>query len=198
MAQRGIRAWALLLGALLWSFAGVSWAAEAHHSAFNLWDELFRWANFIVLGVILYKVLSKRLPQALHERRQKIQQAIEDAKTSRAEADRLLQENQRRTADLQQELTQLQQQAAREREEMTHRMEAEAQQLAARIVAQARVEVEQATERARLSLREEAAALTVQVAEEILRRELRDEDHQALVRRYIVRMGESNRLGELN
>jgi F-type H+-transporting ATPase subunit b len=71
-------------------------------------------------------------------------------------------------------------------------MEAEAQQLAVRIVAQARLEVERATERARLSLREEAATLTVQIAEDILRRELRDEDQQAIIRRYIARIGELN------
>jgi F0F1-type ATP synthase membrane subunit b/b' len=75
---------------------------------------------------------------------------------------------------------------------MMQRMEVEAQQLAARIVAQARTEVERATERARLSLREEAATLTVQIAEEILQRELRDADQQAIVRRYIARIGELN------
>jgi len=192
MAPRGIGVWMVLQGALLGGLVGLGWAAEAHHAEFNLWDELFRWINFIVLAVILYKVLSKQLPQLLRDRRHKIQQAMEDAKASRAAAEELLRQNQQKTANLQHELTQLQQQAARERDEMTQRLEAEAQQLAARIVAQARAEIERATERARLSLREEAATLTVQVAEEILRRELRDEDHQALVRKYIARIGELN------
>jgi F-type H+-transporting ATPase subunit b len=104
----------------------------------------------------------------------------------------LLQDNQRKTAHLQEELARLQHQAVQEREDLARRMEAEAQQLAARIVAQARTEVERATERARTSLREEAATLTVQIAEDILRRELRDEDQQAIVRRYIARIGELN------
>ena len=192
MERTGFRRWVALLGALLWGIAGISWAAEAHHAEFHLWDEIFRWANFIVLAVILYLVLSKRLPQVLRDRRQQLQQAIEDAKASRVEAEQLLQDQQRLTANLQQELTQLQQQATREREEMSQRMEADAHQLAARIVAQARAEVERATERARLSLREEAAVLTVQVAEEILRREVREAEHQALVRKYIARIGELN------
>jgi F0F1-type ATP synthase membrane subunit b/b' len=54
------------------------------------------------------------------------------------------------------------------------------------------LEVERATEQARLSLRQEAAMLTVQIAEDILRGELRDEDQQAIVRRYIARIGELN------
>lgn len=184
--------WMLLVGALFWSLGAISWAAEAHHPEFNWKDELFRWINFVVLAVILYRVLSKQIPRVLQERRQKIQQAIEDAQAGRAEAARLLEANQRRTAGLQQELAQLQQQASREREELAQRMEAEAQQLAARIVAQARIEIERATERARLSLREEAATLTVQIAEEILRQEVHDAEHQALVRRYITRIGELN------
>ncbi len=192
MERKAMGAWVAVLGLLLWSVAGMCWAAEAHHSEFSWKDEIFRWVNFIVLAVILYKVLSKHVPQALHDRRQKIQQAIEDAKAGRAEAEQILQANQQRAANLQQELARMQEEAARERQDMTQRMEAEAQQLAARIVAQARTEIERATERARLSLREEAAALTVQVAEEILRREVRDEDHQALVRRYIARLGERN------
>jgi F-type H+-transporting ATPase subunit b len=178
---------------LVWSMASIAWAAEGgHHSEFNLVEELFRWINFIILAAVLYVVLAKILPRALQDHRQRIHDAIEEAKASRAEAQRLLQENQRKTANLQQELSQLQQQATQEREDMARRLEAEAQQLAARIVAQARLEVERATERARQSLREEAAALTVQIAEEILQREVRDADNQAIVRRYIARIGELN------
>jgi F-type H+-transporting ATPase subunit b len=185
--------WGALLGVLVWSSAAiVSAAGGEHHAEFNLMDELFRWSNFIILAVVLYVVLAKILPRVLQDQRQKIQQAIEEAKAGRAEAQHLLQENQRKTANLQQELSQLQQQAIQEREDMARRLETEAQQLAARIVAQARLEVERATERARQSLREEAAMLTVQIAEEILRRELHDEDQQAIVRRYIARIGELN------
>jgi F-type H+-transporting ATPase subunit b len=193
MRPGGMHRWAVLLGLLVWGSAAMaSAAAGGHHAEFNLMDELFRWINFIILAVVLYVVLAKILPRVLQDYRQKIQQAIEEAKAGRAEAQRLLQENQRKTANLQQELSQLQQQATREREDMARRMEVEAQQLAARIVAQARSEVERATERARQSLREDAAVLTVQIAEDILRRELRDEDQQAIVRRYIARIGELN------
>jgi F-type H+-transporting ATPase subunit b len=185
--------WAVLLGVLVWSTTAIVWAAGGeHHAEFTLTEEIFRWVNFIILAVVLYIVLSKVLPRALQDHRQQIQHAIEEAKAGRAEAQRLLQENQHKTANLQQELSQLQQQATQEREDLARRMEAEVQQLAARVVAQARVEVERATERARLSLREEAALLTVQIAEDILRRELRDEDQQAIVRRYIARIGELN------
>ena len=185
--------WTTLLGVLLWSTTAIAWAAAGeHHAEFTLTEELFRWINFIILAVVLYVVLSKVLPRTLQDHRQKIQQAIDEAKAGRTEAQRLLQENERKTANLQQELSQLQQQATQEREDMARRTEAEAQQLAARVVAQARTEVERATERARLSLRQEAAMLTVQIAEDILRRELRDEDQQAIVRRYIARIGELN------
>jgi F-type H+-transporting ATPase subunit b len=189
------RSWAMLLGMLVWSSATVALAAGGGHHAepeFNLMEEIFRWVNFIILAVVLYVVLSKVLPRVLQDYRQKIQQAIEQAQAGRDEAQRLLQENQRRTANLREELTRLQQQAAQEREEMARRLEAEGQQLATRIIAQARLEVERATERAQLSLRQEAAMLTVQIAEDILRRELDDEDQQAIVRRYIARIGELN------
>lgn len=193
MRAGSVRWWAVLLSLLVWSTAALVWAAGGeHHAEFSLTEELFRWINFIILAVVLYVVLAKILPRVLGDQRQNIQRAIEEAKAGRAEAQRLLQENQRKTANLQQELSQLQQQATQEREDLARRMEAEAQQLATRIVAQARLEVERATERARLSLREEAAKLTVQIAEEILRHELRDEDQQAIVRRYIARIGELN------
>jgi F-type H+-transporting ATPase subunit b len=185
--------WAMLLGVQAWSAAAIAWAAAGgHHAEFNLMDELFRWTNFIILAVVLYVVLAKVLPRVLQDHRQKIQQAIDEAQAGRVEAQRLLQENQHKTANLQQELAQLQQQATQEREDMARRLEMEAQQLAVRIVAQARLEVERATDRAKQSLREEVAVLTVQIAEEILRHELRDEDQQAIMRRYITRIGELN------
>ena len=193
MRSGSVQRWAMLLGLLVWSTATIVYAAGGeHHAEFTPTEEFFRWINFIILVVVLYVVLSKVLPRALQDHRQHIQHAIEEAKAGRIEGQRLLEENERKTANLQQELSQLQQQAVQEREELARRMEAEAQQLAARIVAQARLEVERATERARLSLRQEAAMLTVQVAEDILRRELRDEDQQAIVRRYIARIGELN------
>jgi F-type H+-transporting ATPase subunit b len=192
MRQERVHPSAVLLGLLVSSVVGTCWAAGGHHAEFNLTDEIFRWVNFIILAVVMYVILSKILPRVLADRRQKIEQAIEEAKASRAEAQRLLQENQSKTANLQVELEQLRLQATQERTAMMQRMEVEAQQLAARIVAQARTEVERATERARLSLREEAATLTVQIAEEILQRELRDADQQAIVRRYIARIGELN------
>jgi F-type H+-transporting ATPase subunit b len=187
------RGWRLWLGILVWSSTAVASAAGAgHHAEFNLLEEIFRWVNFIILAIVLYVVLAKVLPRVLQDHRQKLQQAIEEARAGRDEAQRLLQENQRKTANLQEELSQLQEQATQEREVMARRLEAEAQQAAVRIVAQARLEVERATERAQLSLRQEAALLTVQIAEDILRRELRDEDQQAIVRRYIARIGELN------
>ena len=186
-------AWVGLLGLLLWGAVDVCWAAGAgHHSEFNLIDELFRWINFIVLAVVLYVVLAKILPGVLRGHRDKIQQAIVEAKASRETAERLLRENQAKTANLQEELNRLQAHAAQEREELARRMELEAEQQASRIVTQARIEVERATERARQSLREEAAALTVQIAEEMLQREVREADNQAIVRRYIARIGELN------
>jgi F-type H+-transporting ATPase subunit b len=193
MRRWSLSGWAVLLGLLVWGGVEIGWAAGAgHHSEFNLTEELFRWINFIILAVVLYVILSKILPRVLQDHRQHIQQAIDEAKASRATAEQLLQENRQKTANLQQELTQVQAQAAQEREELARRMEAEAQQLATRIVTQARLEVERATERARQSLREEASALTVQIAEDILRREVREEDNQAIVRRYIARIGELN------
>jgi F-type H+-transporting ATPase subunit b len=193
MRRWSLSGWAVLLGLLVWGGVEIGWAAGAgHHSEFNLTEELFRWINFIILAVALYVVLSKILPRVLQDHRQHIQQAIDEAKAGRAAAERLLQENRQKTANLQQELTQVQAQAAQEREELARRMEAEAQQLATRIVTQARLEVERATERARQSLREEASALTVQIAEDILQREVREEDNQAIVRRYIARIGELN------
>ena len=184
--------WAGWLGVLLWGALDVCWAAAGHHSEFNLIDELFRWMNFIVLAVVLYIVLAKILPGVLRGHRDKTQQAIDEARASRETAERLLRENQAKTANLQEELSRLQAQAAQEREELARRMELEAEQQASRIVTQARIEVERAMERARQSLREEAAALTVQIAEEILQREVREADNQAIVRRYIARIGELN------
>jgi F-type H+-transporting ATPase subunit b len=193
MRRWSLSGWVVLLGLLVWGGVEIGWAAGAgHHSEFNLTEELFRGINFIILAVALYVVLSKILPRVLQDHRQHIQQAIDEAKAGRAAAERLLQENRQKTANLQQELTQVQAQAAQEREELARRMEAEAQQLATRIVTQARLEVERATERARQSLREEASALTVQIAEDILQREVREEDNQAIVRRYIARIGELN------
>src|ERR687894_33975 len=109
MRQWRMHTAAALLGLLLWGLAGSCWAAAGgHHAEFNLTDEIFRWINFIILAVVLYIIVAKILPRVLAERRQKIEQAIAEAQASRVEAQQLLQDNQRKTAHLQEELAQLQ------------------------------------------------------------------------------------------
>ena len=81
--------------------------------------------------------------------------------------------------------------ATREAAELRERLTGEARQEASRLVAAAQAEIAQTTRQARGQLQAEVGALATEVAEHLIRRSLRDEDHQRLVREAVARIGNS-------
>src|SRR6476659_6009187 len=159
---------ALLLGAV----PSAALATEGGGGLISLDKSLVIQAiNFGLLLFILIKLLYKPLLAKMNERTEAIRSSLEEAKAARAEAER---ERVEHAAKLQASLAEAQSIRA------TALVDA-ARAEAARLVEAARSEMAQDVRRARQELRQEVADLATSVAERLIRKSLRDEDHRRIV-----------------
>ena len=169
---------ALLLGAV----PSVALANEGGGGLISLDKSLIIQAiNFGLILFILIKLLYKPLMTKMNERTEAIRSSLEEAKAARAEAER---ERAEHTAKLQSSLAEAQSiraTALKDAAEEQRRLVEGARAEAGRLVEAARNEMAQDVRRARQELRQEVADLATSVAERLIRKSLRDEDHRRIV-----------------
>jgi F-type H+-transporting ATPase subunit b len=179
---------AFLLGAV----PAVALAAEEHGGLINFDRGLIIQAvNFILLMFVLTKVLYKPLVSKMDERTQAIKKSLEEAQAARAEAQREREEHAAKIQAAHAEAQAIRAAALKEAGEEQRRLLEGAREEADRLVASAKAELAQDVRRARQDLRQEVSDLAVQVAERLIRKSLRDDDHRRIVDDAIARLGKN-------
>ena len=187
-----VRDW---MGGLLCAVAvlapGPAWASEGGGGLINLdWRALsVQMLNFVVLLVILTKLLYRPFLTKMEERTAAIKKSLEEAQAARAEAARQQEENEARLRAAHAEAAQIREQALREAADEARRQSEAAQAQARKLVEDTKVQLEGEVRRAREELRREVADLATTVAEKLVRRSLRDEDHRRIVAEAIAKVG---------
>ena len=138
-------------------------------------------AVFLLLFGMLQKVAWKRIQTGLHRREQSILQRIEDAKRSADEAAEQLRLYQAKLAAAGQEAQELLTKARRDGEAAADAIRREAQETAARERDRAIADIQAAKNVAVTEIAQHAADMAVVLAGRIVRRELREQDHTAMI-----------------
>lgn len=137
--------------------------------------------NFGLLLLILWRLLYRPFLAKLEERSQAIKKSLVEAQAAQAEAERQREEHTRQLQTAYAEAQSIREAALKEAAEEQRRLGEAARAEAGRIVEAARAEVEQDVRRAKQELREEVADVAVSVAERLIRKSLRDDDHRKIV-----------------
>jgi F-type H+-transporting ATPase subunit b len=145
--------------------------------------------NFLILLAILWKLLYRPLRATMQERTETIRKALEEAQAARAEAARQAEENAARLRQVHAEAAAIREQALREAAEEQKRLVEAARAEAQRLVDSAKAQLEADVRRAREELRREVADLATAVAEKLIRKSLREDDHRRVVADAIARLG---------
>ncbi len=152
----------------------------------------WRLLNFAVLMVIFYKLSAKAVKKFFVGDRELIKVSLEEAEHAQEEAQQKLDEC---TARLEK--------AAAEIDEMTDMIKAQGLEEKKKIIEDAKRAAEKVKEdvgsrmeqefnRAVNQLRAEASGLSVEIAEEILKKNTRKEDHEKMVQNFLDRMVSQN------
>jgi F-type H+-transporting ATPase subunit b len=166
-------------------------ASEGESGFINLdWTLLIQAVNFLLLLALLWKFLYRPLLGKMDERTQAIRKSLEEAQAARAEAQREREAHAARIQAAHVEAQAIRDAALKEAAEEQRRLVEAARAEAGRLVEGARTELAQDVRRARQELRREVSDLAITVAERLIRRSLRDEDHRRIVEDEITRLQE--------
>jgi len=132
---------------------------------------IIQFLNFVILLLILQRLLYKPFLAKMAERTQAIQKSLDEAQAARAEAASIR--------------AQALKDAAEEQKRLVDTARAESQ----RLVETAKAQMDADVRRARDELRREVADLATAVAEKLVRRSLRDDDHRRIVADAIAKVG---------
>jgi F-type H+-transporting ATPase subunit b len=148
-------------------------------------QELFKWINFAILAGGILWVFGKLLPPAFRGNAETIHSAIAKATAAKNEADKLLQDAQRKLASLEKEVAELRETASRESAAEIGRLMAATQSDEAKIAAAARTEIAAAERAARQELKALAAKLAVDGAKTQLATQLTPQVQESLVSEFV-------------
>jgi len=177
----------LFVPALAWA------AAEGGHESGGLisLDKslIVQGINFVILLFILQRLLYRPFLAKMAERTQAIQKSLDEAQAARAEAARQQEENETRLRAAHAEAAAIRAQALKDAAEEQKRLVDAARAESQRLVESAKAQMDADVRRARDELRGEVADLATAVAEKLVRRSLRDDDHRRIVAEAIAKVG---------
>lgn len=143
---------------------------------------------FLFVGFLIY-LLRRPLSESLVARREAIRRELMRVREERAAAVAKLEEVEARLARLDSEVDAIRAQARKEAEEERARIQKATEEEMRRLREQAQREIEGAGKAARQELREYAAEQSVRLAEELIRRDMREEDDARLMSDYVESLG---------
>src|ERR687886_3063293 len=136
---------------------------------------------FGVTVILLRKLAYPRISEALDKRRIAIEESIDHAERTRAEADALLREYRERLREAREQADEIVTRARRAAEKVQEDSKIEAKETREELMEQTRRDIEQETRRALDQIRREVADLTVLATEKVARKTLDDDDHRRLI-----------------
>lgn len=145
--------------------------------------------NFLILLAILHRLLYRPLLAKMEERTVAIKQSLDAAQAARAEAARQQEDNEARLRAAHAEAAAIRAQALKEAAEEQRRLVEAARAEAQRLIETAKAQTDAEIRRARDELRREVADIATGVAEKLVRRSLRDEDHRRIIADAVARVG---------
>lgn len=165
-------------------------AAESGNALLQFEPGLMIWTvvTFAVTFIALLLIAWKPLLKALDERERRIRESLEKAELAKAEAERAIAENQ---ANMEASLRRSQELVAEARQEADRvRTQAreEAREESKRIMEEGRRQLEAERRATVAELRQEAAGLAISAAEQLLKRNLGQEENRQLVEDFIKQL----------
>lgn len=159
------------------------------------WDypgfELWKFINLAIFAGALVYILTRkvRLGEAFRTRRENIKRELARAQQERDAAIAKLKEVEERLVLLDSEVSAIQEQSKREAAEERARIEKSTEVEITKLSQQGQREIESAGKAAKHELRRYAAQTSVQLAEDIIRREMKPEDDARLIQRNVQELG---------
>ena len=173
------------------SMALAAGGGEGADRGADLLDLLYRIMNFGVLVIVLFWVFRKvKIGDFFRARSAEIQKKLEELRNGKGEAERKFLEIERKFMEFEKGREALIEQFRKEGLAEKEAILAEAEERAKQIIEQAQLAIQQELKSAKDRLQREVVALAAGRAEEILAREITDQDQDRLVAEFVEKVRE--------
>jgi F-type H+-transporting ATPase subunit b len=165
-----------------------------HHGLTHSQVMNFIWhcLNFSILALVLVKYLKKPITDGLKGRTEAIRAQFAELDAKKVEAERRYAEYESKLSGMDDEARKILENYIAQGQAEKERIIVQANEAAERIKAQAEFYVQQELAKAQIELRTEVADLAVGMAEDIIKKNLTDQDHDALISDYLERVVQKN------
>lgn len=136
---------------------------------------------FGITMVLLARLAFPRISEALERRQRAVEESIDSAQRTRAEADKILAEYRERLKEARAQSEEIVQRARQTADSHEHEAKERGQEIVAEAAKRAERDIEAATKRALDDIRKEVADLTIMATEKVTRKTLDADDQKRLV-----------------
>lgn len=178
----------LLMASVVYASGG----EEGGHDGKKLFEFVWKTINFVVLAGLLYWMLASKIKEFFVGRRQGIKDSMENAAQQKAEAEVKYKEYsekiEKASAEIDGIFEMIKAQGVAEKQKIIE----EAEKVAKKIKEDSQMRTAQEIKKASDQLRTEAVILSVQMAEEIIKKNIAEQDNEAIVREYMEKVVNKN------
>lgn len=188
MRSRGMYLALVLAGLLIliWAPALLASSGGEHgEGGANMKEFMFKVINFSVLVGLIWWLLSKKIKEFFVGRRVEIRAEMDDTEAQKAEARRKYEEYSSRLTKMTEEISGIADIIKDQGQAEKEKIIADAKKAAEKMQEDTKARMEQEFQKGSAALRLEAAQLAVEMAEEILRKNITAQDHNDMVRDYL-------------
>jgi F-type H+-transporting ATPase subunit b len=158
----------------------------------NIWQMLISLANLLILFLILKHFLFRPVQKILAKRGEEVGSLYDEAETAKSEAEAARAEYDAKLKGADAEAEEILRRAQVKANERGDEIIAEAKSEADVLRRRAAEDIAQEKKKAINEIKDDISELSIEIAEQVVAREVREEDHRALVDRFIAELGENS------
>lgn len=157
----------------------------------NIWHIFVTWANLLILVLILKKLLFKPVNNILDKRKNEVGEIYAQAETALKTATAAKTEYEEKLAATNEEAAKIMEQASLNAKQRSAEIVAEAQSQADAALQKAERDIAQERKKAVNEVKNEIAGIALDIAGQVLNKEIDGEVHQELINQFIANVGVS-------
>ena len=151
----------------------------------NIWHIIAPIGNLLVLTWIIKKLLWDRVQAVLAERRNQVDTIYQEAEVSRSEAEQNMLLYRTKLDHADEEADSIIRQATERADRLSDEIVADAEKKAADAIRKADADIALEKKKAMNELNDEISGISVQIAQSVVQREIKEEDHKELIDSFI-------------
>ena len=157
----------------------------------DVWTMIFTWVNLIILVLVMKKFLFKPIMNMFEQREKEVGDMYSKAESAQKNAEELESEYTEKLSCAKEEAAKIMKDAKHDATLRGEEIVGDAKREASAILAKARKEIEREKETAVSEIKGDIAEIAVNIAQKVIEKDIKEEDHERLVEEFIDSWGEN-------